>query len=64
MEYYGGFYTMLHRGNGEVRQLFSEPGISSPPSTEKHNLDTYPGSQNLYDFIVNSAHLLEDTIML
>ena len=63
-EYYGGFFNVFNVGLIEVRQLFPEPGITSLSSDDSLNITTYPGSQDLYDFIVNSAHQKENMIYL
>ena len=45
-----------YHGLVELRRMFPEIGISNRNDDMTYVMDEYPGNQNLYEFIVNSAH--------
>ena len=63
-ELYGGWFGAFCHGVEFVRELFPKPGISCVEPDPNMVETAYPGDQTLYEFIVSSAHPVEDMIKL
>ena len=52
----------------EVRHLFPQVGIAADKNRDDvnviHTKDRYPGDQSLFEWIVNSAHPIENMIQM
>ncbi|XP_072021878.1 acid-sensing ion channel 3-like [Amphiura filiformis] len=66
-QYYNGWRKVFSRGLGELNLLFPQLGLTDSDKKTSNSLlfgDSFPGFQNLYEFVENAAHSIDSMIVL